>query len=165
MAATEARLGVKSTDLRFNLQDLYLISDAENDVFYENTLAQVDPTTGENGTATPVDHSDGDDDSGLLILASKRHQDEDAFAGGQQRVGQGKTQRVELTHGYLVELEVAEADAGDNYNVGDTVYAVDNETVSASQGDGSGGNYAEAGTVYQVLDTNGTVFVYVPGIL
>ena len=162
MAATEPRLGVKSSDLRFNIQDLYDIVDPAGDEFFENTLAQLDPSTGE---AEPVDHTDSEDDSALLILANKRHQDENAFAGGQQRVGQGKSQKVELTHGYLLELEVTEGDASANYQVGDTVYAVDNETVSASSGDGSGGTYATVGTVYQVLADNNTVFVYIPGIL
>jgi len=138
MAATDARLGVWHNKPAFSLADVYP-KETEDQKFYEHTLAAVDPSTGK---IAPVDG---------------RYQDDDAFAGGTRRVGPSKSQWVEMTHGYLVELEFD----GDVSTVspGDEVYGVDNETVNTTD------TNVFVGRIYQTLETNGTVKVYVPGIL
>lgn len=157
-AATEDRMDVFSKQLRNSvLHDVPVADSTEN--FYESTLVQLNASD----EATNVDHTGGEDDSGVQILAAMEYQDDEPFTGKFQRDRAGSDPLVKLHSGVLLEFEIA--DSIGNYAVGDTAYAVDNQTVNASQGDGSGGNYAEAGTVYEVLDQKGTVKVYVPGIL
>lgn len=125
--------------------------------FYESTLAEVNA----DGTAAPLTHSNGDDDSGQVVLAVLDRQDDEPFTGKFQRDRGGSDPLVNLQSGAIVEFEIA--DSIGNYSIGDDVFAVDNQTVNATQADGGSGSYAPAGTVYEVLD--GTVKVYVPGIL
>lgn len=150
MAATEARLGVWHNKPAFSLADIYPKATAD-EKFYEHTLAAVDPATGEATAVT------GSTDASALVAVVGRYQDDDAFAGGSQNVGPGKTQWVELTHGYLVELNFD----GDVSNVspGDDVYGVDNDTVNTTD------TNVFVGRIYQALESNDTVKVYVPGIL
>lgn len=154
-AATEDRFDVFVKQLRHSVNHELPVVNSD-DVFYESTLAQV--TSGE---LEPLDHTDGEDDSGVVALAVLSHQDDEPFTGKFQRDRAGSDPMAKAYSGALIEFEIA--DSVGNYSIGDTVYAVDNQTVNASQADGSSGSYAEAGKVYEVLDS--TVKVYVPGLL
>lgn len=155
-AATEDRMDVFTKQLRHSVEHDLPVADT-SDEFYESTLAKINA----NGEAEPLTHSDGDDNSGVVALAVLDRQDDEPFTGKFQRDRAGSAPLVNLQSGALIEFEIA--DSVGNYAIGDTAYAVDNQTVNAAQADGSSGSYAEAGTVYEVLDS--TVKVYVPGIL
>lgn len=157
MAATsEDRLDAFVNQLRFSLDHELPVVDPANDVFYESTLAQI--TAGE---LEPLSHTAGDDDSGVVALAILSHQDDEPFTGKFSRDRGGSDPLAKAFSGAIIEFEIN--DAIGNYAVGDPAYAVDNQTVDAAQADGSAGNRAKAGVVYEVLDS--TVKVYVPGLL
>jgi hypothetical protein len=156
-AATADRLDVFVRQLRNSLKHDLPVANPESDEFYESTLAEVNA----NGELEPLTHAAGDDDSGVVALAILGRQDDEPFTGKFQR-GRGGGDPLATAHsGALIEFEIA--DSIGNYAIGDAVYAEDNQTVSASQSDGSAGSRPEAGTVYEVLDS--TVKVYVPGLL
>jgi len=67
--ATEDRFDVFTRQLRMSIHH-DIPTDDSTDTFYESTLAQVS----DSYTALPVDHTDGEDDSGLKILAVLGHQ-------------------------------------------------------------------------------------------
>lgn len=154
MATDEARLGVKHTARHDAFQVVYPLVD-DDDEFFAHTLAFIDPATGEAEPANDVG-----DNSTQIVAAVGRFQDDDRDAGGLQRVGSADEGRVKLTHDYFVELELEED--LDTANIGDTVYAVDNETVALDDG---GGERPEAGWILQVLEGKDSVFVRVPGLL
>jgi len=155
-AATEDRFDVFVRQLRHSVEHDLPVENPDED-FYESTLAEVNA----DGTAAPLTHSDGDDDSGQVVLAVLDRQDDEPFTGKFKRDRGGDDPLVNLQSGAIIEFEIA--DSIGNYAIGDDAYAVDNQTVNAAQADGSSGSYALAGTVYEVLDS--TVKVYVPGIL
>jgi len=155
-AATEDRLGVFVRQLRHSVVHDLPVENVD-DEFYESTLAEVNA----DGTAAPLTHSGGDDDSGQVVLAVLSRQDDEPFTGKFQRDRGGSDPLVKLQSGAIIEFEIN--DSIGNYAIGDDAYAVDNQTVDAAQSDGSSGSRALAGTVYEVLDS--TVKVYVPGIL
>jgi len=156
--ATEDRFDVFTRQLRMSIHH-DIPTDDSTDTFYESTLAQVS----DSYTALPVDHTDGEDDSGLKILAVLGHQDDEPFTGKFQRDRGGQDPYVKLFSGAIIEFEIDGGDVIGDFAFGAPVYAVDNQTVSAAQGDGSGGSYARAGTVYEVLDDS--VKVLVRGII
>jgi len=156
-AATEDRLDVFVNQPPATLIHQPLMANTD-DVFYESTLAELNAA---GDQASPLTHSDGDDDSGVVVLANLQHQDDEAFTGNVQRDRAGTDPRVKLHSGAIIEFEIA--DSIGNYSAFDTVYGVDNQTVNASQGDGSGGSYPEVGRVYMVESS--TVKVFVPGLL
>jgi len=156
-AATEDRFDVFVKELRNSVEHDLPVENPESDEFYESTLVQVNG----NGNLIPLSHSDGDDDSGVQVLANLDRQDDEPFTGKFQRDRGGDDPLANAKSGAIVEFEIA--DSIGNYSIGDTAFAVDNQTVNADQSDGGGGSYAEAGTVYEVLES--TVKVYVPGIL
>jgi len=159
-AATEDRLDVFTKQLRHSLDhDVPVVDTTEK--FYESTLVQITA----DYEATAIDHTSGEDDSGVQVLANLEFQDDEPFTGKFQRDRAGTDPLVKLFSGVLLEFEIASGDAIDDFAFGDEVFAVDNQTVSADQADGSSGSYASAGTVYEVLDQKETVKVYVPGIL
>jgi hypothetical protein len=156
-AATEDRLGVFTRQLRHSVVHDLPVENTD-DEFYESTLAEVNA----DGTAAPLTHTDGDDDSGQVVLAVLDRQDDEPFTGKFQRDRAGTDPLVNLQSGAIIEFEIS--DSIGNHAIGDDVYAVDNQTVRSSQSSGtSGDNAAKAGTVYEVLGS--TVKVYVPGIL
>lgn len=158
-AATEPRFDVDTTQLPQSVLHDLPLANADTD-FFANTLVQVNG----DGTAENVSHTTGDDDSGLAILANLERQSdktEEAFTGKMQYDRAGTDPLVELVSGAIIEFEIDDPVA--DFSFKDTVYAVDNQTVSANAGDGSGGTLAEAGRVYQVRES--TVRVLVPGIL
>jgi len=156
-AATEDRLDVFVNEPSFTLMHGPKMADT-SDVFYEATLAELNAAGDE---ASPLTHSAGDDDSGVAVVACLQHQEDDPFTGNVQRDRAGKDPRVDLHSGAIIEFEIA--DSIGNYGIGDDVYGVDNQTVNASQADGSSGDYAFVGRVYEVKSS--TVKVFVPGIL
>jgi hypothetical protein len=156
--ATEDRLDVFTRQLRLSINHDIPVADS-TDEFYESTLAQVSAAY----EALPVDHADGDDDSDLTILAVLGYQDDEPFTGRFSRDRAGRDPYVKLFSGAIIEFEIASGDSIGDFAFGENVYAVDNQTVSAAQGDGSGGSYARAGTIYEVLDD--TVKVLVRGII
>ena len=153
--AIEDRLGVFVRQLRHSINHSVAVADTA-DTFYESTLAQTDGVTAE-----PVSHTSGQDDSGLTVLAALSHQDDEPFTGKLQRDRGGNDPYVKLYSGALIEFDID--DAVSDHQLGQLAYAVDNQTVSSTEGDGSGGKLALAGRVYEVLDS--TVKVYVQGIL
>lgn len=155
-AATEDRLDVFTRQLRHSVVHDLPVENTE-DEFYESTLAEVNA----DGTAAPLTHADGDDDSGQVVLAVLDRQDDEPFTGKFKRDRAGTDPLVNLQSGAIIEFEIN--DSIGNYAIGDDAYAVDNQTVDSTQADGSSGSRALAGTVYEVLDS--TVKVYVPGIL
>ena len=157
-AATEDRLDVFVRQLRHSVNHDLPASDT-SDEFYESTLAAVNSS----GELEPLTHSDGDDDSGSTVLAILERQDDEPFTGKFQYDRSGTDPLVKAYSGVILEFEID--DSISNYSIEDPVYAVDNQTVSASEGDGAGGSYTEAGRVYEVLDQKETVKVYVTGIL
>lgn len=156
-AATEDRLDVFTRQLRHSVEhDLPV--ESTDDEFYESTLAEVNA----DGTAAPLTHVAGEDDSGQVVLAVLDRQDDEPFTGKFKRDRGGSDPLVNLQSGAIIEFEIS--DAIGNHSIGDPVYAIDNQTVRSAQSSGTtGDNAAEAGTVYEVLDS--TVKVYVPGIL
>lgn len=139
------------------------VLDRDADVFYEGTLAQV---AADGTTATPVDHTDSEDDSDLLILAVTEHQDDHHLTGGFGNDRAGRDPTVRLYDSVILELENGDSDLA-GYVVGADAFAMDNQTVSASAGDGSGGTYATAGRVYKTetkSDGTETVQVLITGI-
>lgn len=155
--ATEDRLDVFTRQLRGSIHHDIPVADS-TDEFYESTLAQVSAAY----EALPVDHTAGEDDSGLVVLAILSRQDDEPFTGKFKRDRAGTDPYVKLFSGAIIEFEIASGDVIGDFAFGDTVYAVDNQTVAAAQADGSAGSYARAGTVYEVLE--GTVKVLVDGI-
>lgn len=158
-AATEDRFDVFTRHLYSSVEFDKSVANPDTDEFYESTLAQVNA----DDTAEPVNHTDGEDDSGLMILAVLDRQDDEPFTGKFKRDRGGSDPLVNLQAGAIIEFEIASGDAIGDFELLDDVFAVDNQTVSAAQADGSSGSYAFAGRVYEVLDS--TVKVYVPGIL
>lgn len=159
-AATEDRLDVFVNQQNFGLITQPEIANPQSDTFYESTLAELDS----NGLVTPLTHTSGEDDSGVLTGAVLDHysaETREAFTGNVQYDRAGQTPRIKLRHGVIVEFEIA--DSIGNYSLRQDVYGVDNQTVNAAQGDGSGGNYPFVGRVYDILSDS--VKVYVPGIL
>lgn len=156
-AATGDRLDVHVKELRNSVEHDLPVENPESDEFYESTLTLVNG----NGNLVPLTHSGGDDDSGAVVLANLDRQDDEPFTGKFQRDRGGDDPLANAKSGALIELEIN--DSIGNYSIGDTAYAVDNQTVDSTQADGSSGSRAEAGTVYDVLDSS--VVVYVPGIL
>jgi len=155
-AATEDRFDVFVRQLRHSVEHDLPVENTD-DEFYESTLAEVNA----DGTAAPLTHSTDDDDSGQVVLAVLDRQDDEPFTGKLQRDRAGSDPLVNLQSGAIIEFEIN--DSIGNYSLGDEVYAVDNQTVNATQSDSGAGSYASAGTVYEVLDS--TVKVYVSGIL
>jgi len=156
-AATEDRLDVFTRQLRHSIEHDLPVANPSSDEFYESTLAGVNA----DGTAAPLTHSAGDDDSGQVVLAVLDRQDDEPFTGKFKRDRAGTDPLVNLQSGAILEFEIN--DLIGNYALGDPVYAVDNQTVDAAQADGSAGSRAKAGVVYEVLES--TVKVYVPGLL
>jgi len=156
-AATEDRFDVFVKELRHSVEHDLPVENPESDEFYESTLVQINS----NGNLIPLSHTGGEDDSGVTVLANLDRQDDEPFTGKFQRDRGGTDPLANAKSGAIIELEIN--DSISNYAIGDTVYAVDNQTVDAAQADGSSGSRAEVGTVYEVLDS--TVKVYVPGIL
>jgi len=155
-AATEDRLGVFTRQLRHSVEHDLPVENTD-DEFYESTLAEINA----DGTAAPLTHTAGDDDSGQVVLAVLDRQDDEPFTGKFKRDRGGSDPLVNLQSGAIIEFEIN--DSIGNYSAFDTVYGVDNQTVNASQGDGSGGSYPEVGRVYMVESS--TVKVFVPGLL
>ena len=158
-AATEDRLDVFVRQLRHSVNHDLPVSDT-SDEFYESTLAEVNS----NGELEPLSHADGDDDSGATVLAILERQDDEPFTGKFQYDRGGTDPLVKAYSGVILEFETD--DDISNYSIEDPVYAVDNQTVRAAESSGtSGDKAAEAGRVYEVLESKETVKVYVPGIL
>ena len=164
MAASEDRLGAYTNNttalpLRHDLP----IANPDTDTFYANTLIQYDASA---DTATPLSHTAGDDDSGLIVFGNFDHQSaetREAFTGNVLRGRAGQNPLVTVWSGQILELNTN--DAISNYDIGTVAYAVDNETVDAAQADGSAGSRAAVGVVYNVRSDEGTVDVYVPGFM
>lgn len=156
-AATEDRLDVFTKPLRHSLDHDLPVANPTSDEFFESTLAAINSS----GELEPLAHTAGDDDSGVVVLAILSRQDDEPFTGKFSRDRGGTDPLAKAVSGALLEFEIS--DSIGNYSIGDPAYAEDNQTVDASQSDGSGGNRPLAGTVYEVR--GGTVVLYVPGIL
>jgi len=129
-----------------------------DDVFYENTLAKIYLDGNDRNQAEPLTHAAGDDDSGVLVAAVLGHQEDTTPFGGVKRDRGGTDPRVTLHDGVILELENGDADTSD-YDLGGPVYAEDNQTVSGTQGDGSGGQLPQVGVAYEVLSDSVKVLV------
>lgn len=161
MATTEDRLGAYEHE-RVGTSFEYTLDLAADAVIPENTLVQYD-----GAEADAVTHSDGDDDSGLTVLAALAHQEDDIndpLDVKTRRDRGGTDPQGQFLDGVVLALEVAESDIS-GYSFGDEVYAVDNETVSADQADGSTGSYAPAGTVVGLNAEDNRVHVHVDGLV
>jgi len=161
MATTEDRLGAYEHE-RVGTSFEYTLDLAADAVIPENTLVQYD-----GSVADAVTHAAGDDDSGLLILAALAHQEDDIndpLDVKSRRDRGGTDPQGQFLDGVVLALEATEADLSE-YALGDTAYAVDNETVSASQADGSAGSYAPAGTVVGFNAADNRVHVHVDGLV
>jgi len=161
MATTEDRLGAYEHE-RVGTSFEYTLDLAADAVIPENTLVQYD-----GSVADAAAHADGDDDSSVLILAALAHQEDDIndpLDVKSRRDRGGTDPQGQFLDGVVLALEVTEADIS-GYAFGDEVYAVDNETVSATQGDGGGGSYAPAGTVVGLNAADNRVHVHVDGLV
>jgi len=161
MATTEDRLGAYEHE-RMGTSFEYTLDLAADAVIPENTLVQYD-----GSVADAVDHSAGDDDSGLTMLAALAHQEDDIndpLDVKSRRDRGGTDPQGQFLDGVVLALEIDEADFTD-YSFGGDVYAVDNETVTATQADGSSGSYAPAGTVVGFNDADSRVHVHVDGLV
>jgi hypothetical protein len=155
MATSEDRLGVFANILdRRVIQHIPIASGA---VLPAYTLAEIN-----NGELEAVDHTDGDDDSAVRLRAVLKHMAEgDGAISNTTREYPGGDELAGCFSGVLLELEVDEADTS-GYAVDAMAYAVDNETVSNTQADGSSGSFAPIGPVYEVRSDS--VVVLVSGI-
>jgi hypothetical protein len=124
----------------------------------EGTLVLFDGTD-----ITSAEHVDGDDDSALFPLVTPRYADDVVPMYGFQRSAYGRDEHLTVFSGYMVELDVLEADTS-GYAFGEPAYAVDNATVANAAGDGSGGSYPLVGPVYEIDAEKETVTVLVQGI-
>jgi hypothetical protein len=161
MATTEDRLGAYEHE-RVGTSFEYTLDLAADAVIPENTLVQYDGSVADAAT-----HAAGDDDSGLLILAALAHQEDDIndpLDVKTRRDRGGTDPQGQFLDGVVLALDATESDLS-GYALGDTAYAVDNETVSASQADGSAGSYAPAGTVVGFNSADNRVHVHVDGLV
>jgi len=128
---------------------------------FENTLVQLNSS----GELQSLTHSDSDDDSAVVPLVALSYQNEsEEVAGGINKFDRGGTDAQGRAYeNVLIELEDDDGNLGNYTELQTTVYAVDDESVSATQSDGSGGNYAPVGTVYRKKSDAGTLIVHVDG--
>jgi len=135
---------------------------ASGETIYENTLVEVNGS----GNLQSLDHSAGDDDSsGVVPLAALSFYDEDLPYQDHTDFDRGSTSpTAEAYSDVLLELDNDDNDLSGYTNLETTVYAVDDSTVTSTQSDGSAGNYAPVGTVYDQNETDDTVIVLVEGI-
>lgn len=160
-AVSEDRTGAYEHE-RTGTSYRYLFDLPSSEVLYENTLAQLNSSD----EIIAVDHSAGDDDSGVNIFAVLEHQDEDSdpLSTAIRRDRGGTSPQAHVYDGVVLALENDDADLT-GYSIGGTAYAVDNATVASGSGDGSGGTYATAGTVIGTNSEDDRVFVHVDGLV
>lgn len=157
-AATEDRVDVFTRELDQRvIQHLPL---ATGEILYAKTLAQIN-----SGELAELDHTDSDDDSGVSVRAIFKHMEEDEgpISNLRSRYPNSDLTDAQCYSGVLLEFEVDEADVS-GYSHDDQVYAVDNQTVTITQADGSAGQYAPVGKVYSINSSRDTVVVLVEGI-
>jgi hypothetical protein len=134
---------------------------ASGEEIFENTLVQLNPS----GELESLTHAAGDDDSAVVPLVALSYQNEDEeTAGGVHKFDRGGADvQGSGYENVLLELKDNDADLSNYTELQTTVYAVDNESVSATQADGSGGSRAPVGKVYRKKPSAGTVIVHVDG--
>ena len=158
MATTEDRFAEQKERTVATLQYEFPLASGTSEL-PENTLAELDGSD----ELTQLDHSGGDDDSGVDLFAVLRAEDTYPYLDG-LHYDRGGTEGTATVYGQvLLELEDNTGDVAANYDLFETVYAVDNETVDPDQADGSGGSLAPVGQVYDTFPDKGTVLVHVDG--
>lgn len=158
MAATEDRIDVFTNALDQRVVQHLPLADGE--VLYAKTLAQINAS----GELEALSHSDGDDDSAVSVRAILQHmEDEGPISNLRSRYPGFPPEDAECFSGVLVGFEVTEANT-DGYSLDAMTYAVDNETVTNTQADGSSGSYAPVGRVFGIDADRNRVVVLVKGI-
>lgn len=160
MATSEDRLDAYYNERRASVIHEFPLADGE--VLPIGTLA----VKNGSGEFEALTHSAGDDDSGVVPLAVLDFYDEDLPYQELSHYDRGGTDgQARGYSGVILELENDDSDLTGYTPLETTAYAVDNETVSATEADGSSGSRAPVGTVYDVHESDGTVLVHVEGIL